>query len=186
VPKRRKKPKPRLARLIRHLTPGQSIRAIGARGQVVKRIITGRSYVLEVRHGRKLVGYVNNIKKRKPTPKPFTHSMIARLQHSKRIKAGLGPVTKSKKRHTFTNKRRITTQIKSKKLISEINSNKNQAFSIRMSNSKENFTLSTPFIYNDGKMKASDLENLVASNMLMTLNGQNVRVPPRHVTKKMR
>lgn len=70
------------------LAKGESLRIIGVKGKPVKRTRPGREYVLAVIKNRKVERYINSVDKktRKPVPRQFTNSMIARLKYSKRQK----------------------------------------------------------------------------------------------------
>lgn len=145
------------------------------RGKRIKVLRSGRKYVLEVRHGGKLKGYVNNVgSDGKPVAKEFTISMLNRLKHTrKKLLEG----ERREQSHSFkiTNKKRVKLQIPIR-VIREIKARKKVAFGFRIEFGQTR--LITPFIYSDGKLKEEYLRNSITSSILLTLNGNRFRISP--------
>lgn len=173
TPKRKKKKLSPPKRLIRFLHSGEKIRVTNSRGRVVKNIRSNRNYIIEVRRKNKLIGYINNTKRGIPIASAFTSSMVARLKHTKREFVKAAPESGATFR--ITNRKRVKYQI-SNKMLREIKKNKGKAFGFRVK--ARNFSLLTPFVYQDGKMRPQDMRQLIASNLLMTLNQANFRISP--------
>lgn len=166
---------PRLKRLIRFLNEGDKLEVIGKRGKKVKRFIPGREYVVRVKRKGKLVGYVNNIKNKKPVAKEFSRSMVARLKHS-RVASGFSVHTsQSKTRLRISSSRRLKSQI-SKKALREIRANKGKAFSLRIEYGRERAV--TQPVYVGDYVGDEELENMIVSNFLFTMGQRHHRISP--------
>ena len=165
-------------RLIRHVRLNQRTRIIGSRGKVVKRIVPGRSYIIEVREGRgvgKLIGYVNNVKKGIPQSKPFTRSMHARLLHT-RIDPTTRILQSGRASCTITSDKKIRSQLPTR-LLNDLRRNPGKAFSVQIIG--PGFRIMTPLTYNDGKMTNVELRDYLTSGILATLRTQNYRMSPK-------
>lgn len=166
------KHKPRSLR--RFLKKGETVVIRGIRGKAVKRPRPGRDYIVEVRRNRKIVDYVNPVKKGVPQARPFTTSMLSRLKNARiqRIKSA----PKSGNTYNLTKKKFIKDQI-TKKMIGEIRKNKGKAFNFRIRHKNQNFM--THSIYFSGKMSEDSLRNLIVSDLLYTLSREHFRISPK-------
>ncbi len=149
------------------------------RGSVVERPRPGRNYVVHVFKGKRRVRTINSLDKaKKPIPRPFTTSMLARLKYTKRI-----PYTQAPKRggsYKLTNKRRIKSQL-SDKMIREIRRNKGKAFSFRVKFGQQD--LVTHQFYFSGRMGEDQLKNLITSDLLYILGRDHFRISPKLETE---
>lgn len=168
---------------MRYIKPGQSLRAIGAKGKPVKHIVRGRKYVLEVRERNRLVGYINNTtpRTRKPIAAEFSKGMIARLLYTRSHQVTRSPI-ESKRTYKINNKKRLRAQIP-KSLIKEIKKNRGKAFGLRVT-IKDKMSALTPFVIFKGKMREDDLKKLITSNLLLTINSRNLRISPKLIDQE--
>lgn len=162
-------------RLIRFLEPGDRVYVRGIRGRQVKRLRSDRKYVIEVKRGGKLKGYVNNLDREgKPVPKAFTMSMLNRIKHTKQERLS-GQSREKSHRFRITNKKRIRSQLPVR-VIREIRKRKGVAFGYSID--IDNARLVTPFIYQDGKLSEKYLRTTTTAMLLRAINSQNYRMSP--------
>lgn len=164
---------------VRFLRTGQSIRVRGKSGKLVKRLVKGRSYVLEVVEKRKVVGTVNR-RDRSGTPQfeEFTQSVINRIRSTRRQRLSERPRPSGTYRLTGT--RFIRDQI-SDSLLRKIRRNNGKAFAFKIETGDGETPLLTHSVYFNGRISDEALRNLIVSDLIYTLAKNNFRVSPKLV-----
>lgn len=173
--KKKPKLKPRYQRLIRFLQKGDTLEAIGKRGKKVKRIVSGREYVMRVKRKGKIFGFINNIKNRQPVPKVFSRSMVARLKHSRIATGEPRSVLPSKTRLRISSSRRLKPQI-TQRALREIRSHKGKAFSLKIEYGRDRAVTHPVFVGHD--VDDAALKDMIVSNFLLTMGQRHHRMSP--------
>lgn len=162
-------------RLLRFLAPKQKLRVFGVRGVEVKKVVSGRKYVLKVYQGKKLVGYINNVKKGQAVPKPFTKSMISRLKYTQIASQYVTRESKPGPKFKLSSNKPIINQL-DPDMLEKIRENHGKAFSISVKGDR--FLQTGHSIYIDKAMDDRSFGNLITSEILYAFARARVRISP--------